>query len=43
MEGKRFEEQGAGEQGPSYLEVIKHLKRVLKDGKFWILEGVNIA
>lgn len=42
MEGKRFEEQGAGEQGPSYL-VIKYLKRVLKDGKFWILEGVNIA
>lgn len=43
VEGKRFEEQGAGEQVPSYLEVNKHLSRVLKDGKFWILEGVNIC
>lgn len=38
MEGKGFEEQEAREQGPSYLEVIKHLSRVSKDGKVSIFE-----
>lgn len=33
VEGKRLEEQRAGEQVPSHLEVIEYLSKVLKDGK----------
>lgn len=38
MEEKRFKEQRAGEQGPSHLEVIGYLSKVLKDGKDWTFE-----
>lgn len=38
VEEKRFKEQRAGEQGPSHLEVIDYLSKVLKDGKDWTFE-----